>query len=270
MIRKYPRTRHVVGSRKQPGDEDLDSVPLSDLLGRHVVVEEKMDGANCAFSFSPEAELRLQSRGHYLAGGPRERHFDLFKRWAHTLDGRFFDVIGDRYVVYGEWLRVKHTVFYDALPHFFMEFDVLDLQSGDFLDTPSRDELLRGLPLVPVKVLFTGELKDEAQLVEMLAASHFVSPEAETNLRASARALGLDSEQVIAQSDVTGLMEGLYIKVEEDGVVKERLKFVRRDFITRILESDGHWMERPIVPNALCEEVDIFDPDACIRGGKAQ
>jgi|SRR6185437_9021442 len=130
MIRKYPRTRHVIGSRKQPGDEELESVPFSFLLGRNVVIEEKMDGANCAFSFNSKPEMRLQSRGHYLLGGPRERHFDLFKQWAHAHDGRLFDAIGDRYIVYGEWLHAKHTVYYDALPHYFMEFDVLDLENG--------------------------------------------------------------------------------------------------------------------------------------------
>ena len=53
-IRKYPRTRHLVGSRLQPGDEDLDAVPMSELEGKHVVVEEKMDGANCGVSFDAE------------------------------------------------------------------------------------------------------------------------------------------------------------------------------------------------------------------------
>src|SRR5262245_11848581 len=76
-IRKYPRTQHLVGSRLQPGDEDLDAVPMSALAGRHVVIEEKMDGANCGVSFGPDAELLLQSRGHYLAGGPREKQFAL-------------------------------------------------------------------------------------------------------------------------------------------------------------------------------------------------
>jgi len=42
-IRKYPRTRHVTGSRLQPGDEDLSQVPFSALAGRHLVVEEKID-----------------------------------------------------------------------------------------------------------------------------------------------------------------------------------------------------------------------------------
>ena len=65
-IIKYPRTPHLQGSRLQPGDEDLSQRPFSDIAGRHVVLEEKIDGANCAISFSQDGELRLQSRGHFL------------------------------------------------------------------------------------------------------------------------------------------------------------------------------------------------------------
>jgi len=64
-IHKYPRTYHIEGSRIQPGDTDLDSVPFGVSADRHVVVEEKMDGSNAAISFTPEGELLLQSRGHY-------------------------------------------------------------------------------------------------------------------------------------------------------------------------------------------------------------
>jgi hypothetical protein len=258
-LRKYPRTRHVAGSRLQPGDEDLESVPFRELLGRHVVVEEKMDGANCAFSFGPDADLRLQSRGHYLVGGPRERHFDLFKRWANHHAGRLLDVIGDRYVVYGEWLHAKHTVFYDALPHYFMEFDVLDLEADAFLDTPRRAALLHGLPVVPVRVLFSGVLEDEAQLRELVGASAFVTPDAPRVLRETAARMSLDPELVTAQSDVSGLMEGLYLKVEADGVVVDRLKFVRHAFVQQLQQADGHWQERPIVPNQLADGVDLFE-----------
>src|SRR5205809_552829 len=115
-IRKYPRTRHLVGSRLQPGDEDLDAIPMSELAGGHVVIEEKMDGANCGVSFDAEGALQLQSRGHFLAGGPRERQFDLFKQWAGAMAHRLLDVLADRLVTYGEWLYAKHSVYYDALP----------------------------------------------------------------------------------------------------------------------------------------------------------
>jgi len=155
-IRKYPRTQHLAGSGLQPGDEDLDAVPVSDLRGKYVVVEEKMDGANCGASFGPDCGLLLQSRGHYLLGGPREKQFALFKQWASSLADRLLDRLETRYVLYGEWLYAKHSVYYDLLPHYFLEFDVLDTETGTFLDTPRRAELLAGLPVAPVKVLYAG------------------------------------------------------------------------------------------------------------------
>ena len=48
LIIKYPRTPHIEGSRLQPGDEDLSQVPFSQIAGRHIVIEEKIDGANSA------------------------------------------------------------------------------------------------------------------------------------------------------------------------------------------------------------------------------
>ncbi len=55
--------------------------------------------------------------------------------------------------MYGEWLYAKHTVFYDNLPHYFMEFDVLDRLTRAFLSTTARRELLTGLPVMPVPVI---------------------------------------------------------------------------------------------------------------------
>ena len=79
-ILKYPRTPHLRGSRLQSGDQD-DAVPYERLAGRHIVVEEKLDGANAALSFAGDGQLLLQSRGHYLDSerpGGRERQFNLF------------------------------------------------------------------------------------------------------------------------------------------------------------------------------------------------
>ena len=63
-IYKYPRTRHIEGSRLQLGDS-ADDKPFAELKGKRLIIEEKVDGANCAISF-PDGVLRLQSRGHYL------------------------------------------------------------------------------------------------------------------------------------------------------------------------------------------------------------
>ena len=158
-IVKYPRTKHIEGSRLQVGDEDLSQVKFKEILNKNIVIEEKVDGANSAISFGPNNELLLQSRGHYLTGGYRERHFNLFKQWASIHQEEFFKVLGTRYIMYGEWLYAKHTIYYDALPHYFMEFDIYDKEKGVFLDTPTRHELLKDLPVCSVKVLASGKFK---------------------------------------------------------------------------------------------------------------
>jgi hypothetical protein len=262
-IIKYPRTRHIAGSRLQKGDEDLEVVRVESLWGRHVVVEEKQDGANSGISFDSDARLHLQSRGHFLHGGPRERQFALFKQWAMTHSDSLYLALGDRYVAYGEWMYSKHTVFYDALPHYWMEFDILDKvrSSADnlcFLDTPSRANLLKGLPVVPVKVLWAGTLNRNVHLPDLIGPSWFITINREESLRKACAQSGQDYERICHETDITGLMEGLYIKVEEDGLVKERYKLVRADFVNKITEGEEHHLNRPILPNLLKDGVDLF------------
>ena len=156
-ILKYPRTPHLEGSRLQPGDSAADQARCS-LAGRHVVIEEKLDGANAGLSFSGAADLLLQSRGHYLTGGGRERQFNLFKQWAAAHEARLLHALEDRYVMYGEWTYSKHSVFYDCLPHHFHEFDVYDRREGVFLSTPRRHALLGGSPVLSVPVLYAGPM----------------------------------------------------------------------------------------------------------------
>ncbi|MEM9940483.1 MAG: RNA ligase family protein [Planctomycetota bacterium] len=258
QIKKYPRTQHIEGSRLQPGDEDLDSVPFARLKGRHLVIEEKVDGANTGISMSESGELRLQSRGHYLVGGRRERHFSLFKQWAMTQVESWEQILGQRYLMFGEWLYAKHTLFYDQLPHYFQEFDILDRQTGQFLSTEKRRRMTGGFPLYSVRVLHEGPLEHVDELKDLIGPSAFQSDHFLEKLREHVVENGLDLDKVMHQTDVSGLMEGLYIKVEEDGVVKERYKFVRHDFLTSLAADASHWMNRPIIPNQLTPGADIF------------
>jgi hypothetical protein len=255
---KYPRTHHLVGSRLQQGDHDLAAVPFAAVRGRHVVAEEKMDGANAGVSFGPEGALLLQSRGHYLEGGPRERHFDLFKQWAHTHVEALYAALGERYVMYGEWLYAKHTCFYDALPHYFMEFDVFDRETGEFLGTERRRELLEGVPVVSVAVLFEGAPKRLRDLTELVGPSLFKTAAWRERLVEVAAPAGVSREQALRETDGEDAMEGLYLKIEENGRVVERLKWVRSSFLNAILDSGSHWLARPIVPNQLAAGVDLW------------
>lgn len=254
-IHRYPRTHHLEGSRLQPGDHDLDQVPLDELRGRYVVVEEKLDGANAGMFVDGDGKLRLQSRGHVLAGGAREKHFDLFKRWAHAHSAALADLLAGGLTLYGEWLYAKHTIFYDALPHYFLEFDVLDRETGDFLSTRARRELLQGVPVRSVPVIAEGKLRDPAALVR---PSLYKSERWREALHDAARSEGLAVDRVVEQTDPHDLAEGLYIKAEDDTRVVGRFKFVRASFLTSVIDSGGHWIDRPIVPNRLAPGVDIF------------
>src|SRR5262249_35303130 len=161
---------------------DLDQVPFDEIRGRFIVVEEKLDGANSGLRFDEAGQLFLQSRGHFLSGGVREKHFNLFKQWAGAHSWPLFDRPGDRPAALGEWLFAKHTVFYDALPHYFLEFDVVDLASGDFLSTDLRRDLLQSTPVVSVPVLYRGPATTLDDLLAHVGRSLYKSPSWRDNL----------------------------------------------------------------------------------------
>lgn len=252
-MRKYPRTRHIRGSRLQPGDHDLSATPFEELAGRHLVVEEKLDGANTGIGFGPGGRLRLQSRGHYLTGGPRERQFALFKAWAAAVAPYLWPRLGERHVLYGEWLYAKHTVFYDALPHYFCAFDVLDTRHDVFLSTPRRRELLEGAPVVSVPVLHSGPLERLTDLTRLVSPSTCRTPAWREALAEAAVAGGVDPRRALAESEDSDLMEGLYVKVEEGDLTVDRYKWVRAEFTTAVLDSGTHWLNRPMIANRLTD-----------------
>lgn len=254
---RYPRTPHLEGSARQPGDEDLDLAVLDRAAGT-VVVEEKVDGANAALRFTAHGELLLQSRGHFLSGGGRERQFALFKSWAARHSQELHGVLGSRYVLYGEWLYAKHTMFYDALPHYFLEFDVLDVEADEFLDTPRRQALLHGLPVHSVRVVWQGPGPELPPPVRLIGPTAYQTPEWRDRLGPHAEAHGRDRLQVHRETDDSGLAEGLYLKVEAQGRVTGRYKWVRPGYRQAVEASGSHWADRPILPNLLAEGVVLF------------
>jgi hypothetical protein len=258
---KYPRTPHLEGSRLQPGDSAADQTPLASLAGLNLAIEEKVDGANSGISFSDSAELRLQSRGHFLTGGAREKHFNQLKQWAQVHEDAFFDVLGTRYIMFGEWMYAKHSMYYDALPHLFLEFDVFDKQTGQFLSTPRRRELLEPLPVVSVPVLYEGTAPTKVEeLMGWIGLSVARTEQWRQSLSEEASRRELDLDRVGEQTDADERVEGLYIKVEDADRVVSRYKFVRASFTQTILDQDEHWLKRPIVPNRLRPGVDLFAP----------
>ncbi len=258
-IIKYPRTPHIEGSRLQVGDEDLSQIPFSVIKGKYLVIEEKVDGANTAISFNEDQELLLQSRGHLLTGGYRERHYNLFKQWAVAHKEELYQILGSKYIMYGEWLYAKHTVYYDQLPHYFLEFDIYDKENKKFLDTASRHQMLKGSCVKSVPVLGSGVYKSIDEVLKYLGNSNYISENHLKNLASEAIKLGLDPERQQRETDNSLLMEGLYLKIEENGEVVDRMKYVRYSFLQTVDISETHWIDRPIIPNGLKGKInDLF------------
>lgn len=256
---KYPSTRHLQGSQLQKGDAGR--TPYAALAGRHIVVEEKLDGANCGVSFGPGAELLLQSRGHYLVGGGRERQFGILKRWAAVHEGVLLEHLFDRYVMYGEWMGKKHSIFYNHLPHFFCEFDIYDRSGQVFLSTGARRALLGQAPVLGVPVLYAGTAPSKMEeLLALVRPSLARTADWKRDFESVVRREGHDLAKSWGQADKSDLAEGLYIKVEEEGVVAARYKWVRGDFVQAILDSKMHHSQQPFVPNLLAPHADIYAP----------
>eukprot|EP01133_Synstelium_polycarpum_P021381 gene21381-25680_t len=224
---KYPRTPHLEGSRLQDGDDGADQMPLKKLAGQYVVIEEKIDGANAAVSFSDAGEVLLQSRGHYLAGGGSERQFNLLKPWAHAHEHALLGLLEDQYVLFGEWAYSKHSVFYDRLPHYFNEFDVYCRRTQRFLSTARRHAMLAGSPVLSVPVLYAGLMPASPKQLWLLLRHSLAKSrlwrDAFENVVARER---LPLDLCWKQTDKSDHAEGLYLKVEDDEQVLARYKLV--------------------------------------------
>ena len=253
---KYPRTPHLTGSHRQGDDIALPVVATQRLDHLGLVVEEKVDGANCGIWFDGDGALRLQSRGHVLRGGPREWHFDRFKAWAAMHEPWLNERLSRRFVLYGEWLHATHTIFYDGLPSFFLGFDVFDRERDRFLTTARRRSLLAEGPVVSVATVHHGSAKASAEaLLDESRCSAYQTARWQENLDAALADLDPRAAQVLrAQLDARPAREGLYFKIEDDEAVIERFKWVRPSFTQVVQDADTHWMTRPRLYNRRCGE----------------
>lgn len=262
LIRKYPRTPHLAGSALQPGDDGTGRVTIGELRALYpdaeLIAEEKLDGANCGLSFSDDLDLLVQSRGHYLTGGAREAQFGPLKAWAASLTAELLELLEDRYVMYGEWLFARHTLFYDRLPHLFLEFDLYDRREDRFLSTRARRDLLSGSRILSVPVLSEAWPDTDRDLRGLIRPSLYRSEGWREALAEAAERAGADPARALRETGPSDLAEGLYLKVERGGETIARYKLVRGGFVQTILESGTHWQDRPIIRNGLAPGVDIM------------
>ncbi len=236
---KYPRTPHLFGSKGTDDDKHMDESDSHRFLGdESLIVEEKLDGTNVGVHFTSDGAMVLQCRGHLITEGMHPQ-YDLFKQWVAVKRFVLEERLEDRFILFGEWLYARHSVHYRGLSHYFYEFDIYDKQIQDFLSLERRLALLEGTGLHIVPVIHTGAL-DRERLVSLIGPSRFDS---------------LFENPLTGQTDQ--LMEGLYLRTETGGVVTERAKFVRPEFVEKVKQSE-HWQHQAMTANRLQAGADIW------------
>lgn len=248
---KYPKTLHLFGSKMAADDKMLSEMGTNKLLatkGVDFVWESKIDGTNVGVSFDTNGELVAQNRGHVLVKNEHPQ-YNVFRSWAYTVMDRLREVLGTRYIMFGEWCYARHTIKYTSLPHYFMEFDIYDREEKKFLSTPIRRRMLKDLVedgvLAQVPVVFPDDVdKGYGDTGKM-------------SLKEAQRFMGMHGPMYGEAKP-----EGLYLKVERNGEVIDRYKMVRDEFIQKIIDDGTHWKERAIEVQGLAPGVDIFNPKA--------
>ena len=236
---KYPRTPHLFGSKGTDDDKHLGRKESEAFIADpSLIVEEKLDGTNVGIHFTTRGRMVLQCRGHEITEGMHPQ-YDLFKQWTSVKRTVLEAMLGNQFILYGEWLYAKHSVHYRALPHYFFEFDLYDKDAARFLDLATRLQVLEGTGIHTVPVIHSGVATAD-ELRSLIGPSAFGSA---------------------FDNPVTGrtdhLMEGLYVRTEAGGHVTGRAKMVRPEFVEKVKQSE-HWQRQTIVPNELKECVEIW------------
>jgi|Deesub1362A_J573_1020465.scaffolds.fasta_scaffold00330_44 hypothetical protein len=142
-----------------------------------VVVEEKMDGANCRWMYDGE-KLRFGSRNVELTEGKDLGQFKKFKEWLDDFNPKDF---GTYLIYYAEYM-IPHTIQYDwDKTPLILGFDIYDLQLDRFLDYDQvKEEFERlGIEMVPVVDIRHVSEIDENYLNEVIPESKYYSGRAE-------------------------------------------------------------------------------------------
>ena len=231
LLPEYPRTRHLC---YKPNAQRLDLIADAKeceviLSNENTTIEEKVDGANCGISFYEDNPI-IRNRSNILQKGksghlrtPAKLQFAPIWNWFYENREKFEklrDLCGYEPSIYGEWLYALHGIEYDALPGYFMAYDLYDWEKNYFVQTKQARQLLTDAGFIITPLLHSGKVPSYAFLEKFMEEKSLFS--------------------------TTDKREGLYIKVCDDNQVTHRFKWVRHDFI-----QGCRWDERKLTKNRL-------------------
>jgi len=217
---KFPSTPYLtmLESISIRNDKIMSLVDCEAFLSNTLIVEEKIDGANLGISFDAEGNILLQNRGGYVFESLRPQWRKL-PNWLEPKMDLLFDLLTDRYILFGEWCYAQHSIVYNKLPDWFIGFDIYDKLDKRFLSVQFRNNMFRVLGVSSVPKLGEGVFSIDT-LTNLFSQSKF--------------------------GDF--LAEGVYLRYDKGNWLEQRAKLVRPKFIQSI---ETHWSRGQLKKNRL-------------------
>ena len=217
QFKKYPKI-YRLGSEENREIFDVDT----DVI----IIEEKVDGGVCGISKNGD-KLILQGRGRIIPYDENSKQFHGLNSWAYENYEKLIR-IPHEWIVYGEWVKACHNIYYDKLPDYFIGFDVWNGER--YLDLIDRSKFLYVIGIAEVPLLHAG--------TDYVIGDIFASDIA---------------FKIKSRYSSSEIMEGIVIKNHERGLAG---KYVRREFADSMEED---WLKKPLIVNRLRDDkIDVL------------
>lgn len=200
------------------------------------VIEEDIDGVKVRIEFNEDGDYSIAiSSGEDV----NSEQFSLLKQWINVHKNFLFNLLSTNYLMFGTWCLVKKSIFYDMLPHYFIETNLLDKKNNKFLSTLERSQMLADTIIVSAPILWKGSIDNSNEMKSLIGNSLFKSNNWRRTLYDEISRLNLNVDDVLKNTDDTNLMKGLCIKSEKDSAVYKQSKLIRPNFIENTTEAEG-------------------------------
>lgn len=178
LLPEFPRIPHLI-KPSQLLDDDIyvQTSEMVSILDQEVIVEEKLDGANCGMAYDDKGIGIIRNRKHILSKNyfqdkrtPAKEQFLSAWGWQSRNKDKFMYLNKfekGQLAVYGEWVLAVHGIEYDHLPSQFIAYALYSSLYSRFLPPDESRELLFEAGFDIARLLHTGkttleDLKDMA------------------------------------------------------------------------------------------------------------
>jgi protein-tyrosine phosphatase/predicted kinase len=220
IIIKFPRTKHLANLGAASRDDLIfDKKELDDFLKCSLLIEEKVDGANLGIFKDNGGMYRVQNRSHFV-DSKYHAQFKPLNAWLDRHQTDLDHIVSERnYILYGEWVCLKHSIHYTNLPDYFLLYDIYDRDTNSFLARKKVEDIISETSISMVPIIYEGM----ATLEEL-------------------------KKMVFTQSKFyDGHVEGIYVRAFDGNKLKYRGKIVRSNFIC----GDDHWTKGGYTSNIV-------------------